>query len=195
MNPDVVKSTKIKIIDRALKLFKEKGSENVTVEDICKSLGITRSAFYYHFRSKEEIFDGYFLFPNLSVSENLVSILMSTNYLEQFYRIYDIYLDRVIELGYEVLGQVYKRNIDVEQNHFVPRNIEVWDVYVSLLKKAQENGQILNQMPPEQLADTAIYAGDGISYVWCSTKGSFDIKAEYRRILDAVFIIPDKDPR
>jgi AcrR family transcriptional regulator len=193
MNIKDEKSTKMKIIESALKLFKERGCANVTVNDICKSLGITRSAFYYHFKSKDEIFDGFFLFPNTYISENLVSILMSSNYLDQFYQIYDIYLESVIDKGYEVLGQVYKRNLDIEGNHLVPRKVEAWDVYVSLIKRAQESGQILNQMPAEQLVDAAIYAGDGISYIWCSAKGQFDIKSETRRIFNALFMVPDKD--
>lgn len=47
-----------KILDASLKLFIEKGYEETTVLDIIKNMGgMTRGAFYHHFKSKEEVFD------------------------------------------------------------------------------------------------------------------------------------------
>lgn len=47
-----------KILDAALKLFIEKGYEETTVLDIIGHMGgMTRGAFYHHFKSKEEVFD------------------------------------------------------------------------------------------------------------------------------------------
>lgn len=45
-----------KILDAALKLFIEKGYEETTVLDIIENMGgMTRGAFYHHFKSKEEV--------------------------------------------------------------------------------------------------------------------------------------------
>ena len=47
-----------KILDASLKLFLEKGFEQTTVLDIVDNLGgMTRGAFYHHFKSKEEVLD------------------------------------------------------------------------------------------------------------------------------------------
>lgn len=47
-----------KILDASLKLFLEKGYEETTVLDIIGQMGgLTRGAFYHHFKSKEEVFD------------------------------------------------------------------------------------------------------------------------------------------
>lgn len=47
-----------KILDASLKLFLEKGYEETTVLDIIGEMGgLTRGAFYHHFKSKEEVFD------------------------------------------------------------------------------------------------------------------------------------------
>lgn len=47
-----------KILDAALQLFIEKGYEETTVLDIINNMGgMTRGAFYHHFKSKEEVFD------------------------------------------------------------------------------------------------------------------------------------------
>lgn len=49
--------TEQKILDAALKLFTEKGYEQTTILDIVGEMGgLTRGAFYHHFKSKEEVF-------------------------------------------------------------------------------------------------------------------------------------------
>jgi len=47
--------SKEKIIDSAQELFHLKGYQNTSVDDILKSTGVTKSNFYYHFKSKEEL--------------------------------------------------------------------------------------------------------------------------------------------
>lgn len=47
-----------KILDAALQLFLEKGYEQTTILDIVGNMGgMTRGAFYHHFKSKEEVLD------------------------------------------------------------------------------------------------------------------------------------------
>lgn len=47
-----------KILDAALKLFLEKGYEQTSVLDIVNNLGgLTRGAFYHHFKTKEAVLD------------------------------------------------------------------------------------------------------------------------------------------
>jgi len=48
--------TREKILDVTLQLFKEKGYEKTTILEIVERLeGLTRGAFYHHFKSKEEV--------------------------------------------------------------------------------------------------------------------------------------------
>ena len=43
------------ILSAALDLIAQKGYESVTVHDICEKAGVSRSTFYNHFTSKEQI--------------------------------------------------------------------------------------------------------------------------------------------
>ena len=47
--------TKQMLYESATCQFKEKGFDNVTVEDICSAVGVTVGAFYYHFKCKEDL--------------------------------------------------------------------------------------------------------------------------------------------
>ena len=49
--------TRLKILDVALDLFKEKGIDSVKVTDICQAAGVSVGAFYHHFPSKESIIE------------------------------------------------------------------------------------------------------------------------------------------
>jgi len=58
-----------KILDASLKLFFEKGYEQTTVLDIVNNLGgLTRGAFYHHFKSKEEV-----LYAIFKKDDNLIN--------------------------------------------------------------------------------------------------------------------------
>lgn len=102
------------IIDRSISLFNEKGYENVTVEDITKSVGIAKGTFYNFFSSKAVIlllwFEMKFQQINIdqtnnserSVEENLqyfIKILLSTVKDEQ--SLFVSMLEEYIKLHYD----------------------------------------------------------------------------------------------
>ena len=48
--------TRIKIMDAAAKLFSRQGYNKASVDDICEEAGISKGAFYHHFKIKQELF-------------------------------------------------------------------------------------------------------------------------------------------
>ncbi len=48
--------TKRKIFEASMKLFAEKGYDATSVEEITATVGVAKGTLYYHFSSKEEIF-------------------------------------------------------------------------------------------------------------------------------------------
>lgn len=46
-----------KILDVSFRLFREKGYDHTTIQDITQELGMSKGAVYHHFKSKEEILD------------------------------------------------------------------------------------------------------------------------------------------
>ena len=51
-------NTKERILEEAIKLFKEYGYDNVTLMQICDAAKITKRTFYYHYRAKEQLIIG-----------------------------------------------------------------------------------------------------------------------------------------
>lgn len=48
--------TRTKIMESAIKLFSTNGFNKASVDDICEEAGISKGAFYHHFKSKQELF-------------------------------------------------------------------------------------------------------------------------------------------
>lgn len=180
--------TKERIIETALSLFRDKGTQNVSVRDICEAAGITRSAFYYHFKEKDEIFKDFYLIPDQFIQENLPSILSLKGFIEQFYAIYDIYYELTIKYGPDVLSQAYYCSMNKGAQTLSPKNIAAFPIYVSLLEQAQAVGEIANLSPAAQLAENAIYLGVGLSVAWCGKNGAFDVVAETHRAFDTLLM-------
>lgn len=43
------------LLDAALRIIREKGYNATTVDDLCAAAGVTKGAFFHHFRSKEDV--------------------------------------------------------------------------------------------------------------------------------------------
>ena len=48
---------KMAFLETALKLFNEKGYEKTTINDIIKTMGVSKGAFYHYFASKEDVIE------------------------------------------------------------------------------------------------------------------------------------------
>src|SRR5438477_870953 len=48
-------SAKEKVLDAALAVIRSKGYVATTVDDLCAHAGVTKGAFFHHFRSKEDL--------------------------------------------------------------------------------------------------------------------------------------------
>ena len=63
--------TRAKILEAALKLFSARGYNKASVDDICKEAGISKGAFYHHFKSKQALFlallDGWLQFVDNAI--------------------------------------------------------------------------------------------------------------------------------
>jgi AcrR family transcriptional regulator len=63
--------TRARIMEAAIKLFSTRGYNKASVDDICEEAGISKGAFYHHFKSKQALFlsllDGWLQFVDNAV--------------------------------------------------------------------------------------------------------------------------------
>ena len=65
--------TKRKIFETSMKLFAEKGYDATSIEEITATVGVAKGTLYYHFSSKEEIFN-FLIEEGIKLLQNSVDI-------------------------------------------------------------------------------------------------------------------------
>ena len=73
--------TKRKIFETSMKLFAEKGYEATSIEEITATVGVAKGTLYYHFSSKEEIFN-FLIAEGIKLLQNSIDI--KTEKLENY---------------------------------------------------------------------------------------------------------------
>lgn len=133
-----------KILDVSLKLFTEKGFEETTVLDIVDNLGgLTRGAFYHHFKSKEDVLNA--ISDKLFVDNNpfeIVAADASLNGLEKIRKVFYLQLEssEVQKVNTMALPLLQNPRILVE---FLESNQKVVSPSIQkLLEEGMEDGSI-----------------------------------------------------
>lgn len=179
-------ATKINIVEKAIALYQKHGVNHVTVQEICEACGITRSGFYYHFKSKDDVLNYYFLTSEIEINRHLLPLLTSESSYEQFNRIFHIYMQRTVQAGPEVFGEIIRQFLEKKNKMLSPEDIAMRDIYISLIEKAQERDEIGNMQPAEKLVELIVCLADGLAVTWCNKAGNFNYSKKLREMIDMV---------
>lgn len=178
--------TKQKIISVAYDLFIKNGYDNVTLNDICKACEITKTTFYYHLKSKEDIISHYYDSITQSLASMMFDVVSADNYWEQIIACFEAIILRSEYIGPDLDGQLLIMNIKENKGTY-DFNENLTKVIVALIEKAQKAGQIRNQSPAEQLYRASAYAYMGYETIWCIKKGSFDRLKHIRYAMENIY--------
>ena len=76
--------TKRKIFETSMKLFAEKGYDATSIEEITATVGVAKGTLYYHFSSKEEIFN-FLVEEGIKLLQNSIDIKTAKrdNYIDK----------------------------------------------------------------------------------------------------------------
>ena len=90
--------TKRKIFETSMKLFAEKGYDATSIEEITATVGVAKGTLYYHFSSKEEIFN-FLIEEGIKLLQNSVDIKTSkhNNYIDKIKAIVLIQIKIVVK--------------------------------------------------------------------------------------------------
>lgn len=138
--------TKRKIFEASLKLFSEKGYDATSIEEITATVGVAKGTLYYHFNSKEEIFN-FLIEEGMKLLKNSIEIKTSKcdNVLDKIKAITLIQLKAIKK--YEnlltiVMSQTWgneTRNVFCKQ-----KVIEYIDVIKEIVEEGIKNGDIVD---------------------------------------------------
>jgi AcrR family transcriptional regulator len=178
--------TKNRVRREAIRLFKEKGYRGTTLNDICQASALTKSAFYYHYASKDDLLSDYYRDITFINHEDMTRILAMDDAWEQMRLIYDIYLGHILEPGLEILSHFYVLKIQKQRDYFT-LDLDLKNLFIPLIDRAQNQGTIKNPASAEDLFETSNALIRGIILDWCIAKGDFDVMARIQGALSLLF--------
>ncbi len=182
-------TTKGAILSSAIGLFKKHGFSNVTINQICDEINVTKTAFYYYYKSKDELIFDFFSANNLIPNEELLSILSMPDYANQVLKIMEVYTMHIVQAGAEMTKELYRINLKNDGILSSLKKSPLGDTIKTLILHAQKAGQIKNTAPSEELGDTFCYLLNGICVVWAMSNGGFDILAESKKRFKNLLLI------
>jgi len=172
-----MKESKEHIIIVASRLFMQKSYKEVTMSEIVRETGLSKGAFYYHFKSKEELFSEVLTYFFLNVTE-LTYDKYTSQSLHQFY--HDVAKGINSLTGFYI--EKFKGSMEVGElsiNYFTlmfdaiklfpELRMKIIDLlknenrkWTEVIKIAREKGEIESVMSDEQLAKVFVSISDGV---------------------------------
>lgn len=141
--------TKRKIFETSMKLFAQKGYDATSIEEITATVGVAKGTLYYHFSSKEEIFN-FLVEEGMKLLKNSIDIKVSkvNNCIDKLRAIVLIQIKIIAK--YEdfmtiVLSQIWGN----EPRNIMCKNkvVEYIKTIEDILKDGMEKGEIINGDP------------------------------------------------
>jgi AcrR family transcriptional regulator len=170
--------TRQKLVDAALELFFERGYDNVTVDDICGKAGVSKGAFYGHFKSKDQAVVEEFLKVDDYYQEMLPQILQEKTYVDKGIAFVRLALRYIASQGEMVMKIAYSSQISPgrKASPIAYGDRMLYRVVESLVKEAQEAGEVRQDLDSAEIAQVIIRSIRGIVYEWCLQDGGFDLE-------------------
>ncbi len=179
--------TKRKIFETSMKLFAEKGYDATSIEEITATVGVAKGTLYYHFSSKEEIFN-FLVEEGIKLLQNSIDIKTSklSNYIDKIKAI--VLIEIKIVLKYEdiitiLLSQFYGKEA---RNQKCQKHIyEYISKIEEIVKEGIEQEQI-KQGDPKAIA-SEIYGLICSSLVYkLRNQENFDVMKLYKEFENTV---------
>lgn len=161
----------------ALQLFTQKGFENVTIAEICEKAKCSTSTFYYQFGTKDNLLDSYTKVNSVIDQSILSSLLVLSSAWAKLWRIHETFVDSHTRLGASLYKRIFCKYILSDENWSESEGIaESTELIIPLIMQGQEQGEIRNHTPAEELAKSVTIHMIGTTIMWCADNGSYDLK-------------------
>ncbi len=147
--------TRAQLIQRALELFERKGYPRTTVKDIVDAAGLTKGAFYHHFRSKEEVLEiihNDYVDAQVEMCEKIIG-----QYTDPREQIAQIARNTIIGLGeYRAHVSVYLQDrrflTGVRRDNVTLRRNQVDRIFTGIVERGISSGAFRNDVDPKLVA-------------------------------------------
>lgn len=179
-------NTKEKIRECALELFKEQGYDNVTIVQICKSAGVTKRTFYYHYESKDELLYGLTDYIGEQAEQLLDSLVSQQTNVGMLWELMSVYCIHSEKYGPKIIARLYIHILQGGTSEDFPYSTYLYKTVVRTIQNAQLAGEIHNKSTPEEIAFTLYHAFRSVMFTWAAASDRFDLEGNFRKVFDVI---------
>ena len=164
--------------DAAIKLFFEKGYDEVTIDDICAAVGVTKGAFYSHFKSKfDVVVEMVLILDEYYRTELLPQVAELDSGLEKILTFVRLLIGHMKKLGKDAIRTVYYLQIgSTEITGIMTDRRVLYKIIQQLVVEAQDSGDLRDDLSSNELTGIIMYNVRGILYSWGLSTSKFDIE-------------------
>ncbi len=181
--------TRQKIFETSLHLFNKHGYENVTVDEICKKLGLSKGAFYTHFKSKDQIILEDFIHLN-SYYEEIYREISTVEYgLGKLFLFQQKAMEQLEKIGYKAVKLVYhvETHPEKKKSFLISKKHNLYKITEELIREAQEKGQVRGDKSAAAITETLLQIYRGILLDWCLNNGTYSISGAIGQALPLIY--------
>jgi AcrR family transcriptional regulator len=174
--------TKTKLMDAALALFKERGFDSVTIDEITQTAGVAKGTFYTYFATKSDIvvdsfwaIDAYY---ESYASKNLQRYKKASDKLVAFTRAQMKYVRDVV--GNASLKILYANQaVQPGSDKMITNRQRRWHAIVrDIIQAGQAAGEFRTDLDADRLAQLVNRSARGVFLDWCVQDAAFDLVKE-----------------
>lgn len=175
--------TKRKIFETAMQLFADKGYEATSIEEITATVGVAKGTLYYHFSSKEEIFN-FLVEEGMKLLKNSIQIKTDkvSSYIDKIRAIILIQIKVIVK--YEslitiIISQMWgKEERNKRSRQYV---FEYLNIVEKIVREGIEKGEIIDR-DPEVIASEIFSLTSSCLIYKLKTEKNLDIQSMYKEI-------------
>ena len=164
-----MKITREEISDTAVKLFLDKGYNNVTIQDICNELNITKPTLYKYISNKEDLILDLYDSTIDHLVKDTYKLVDSDSHYQQLLIVFSTLIKDTKKYGYDLFSQMFIANLKENRNSFAMRE-SLTKLCIIIIKKAQKNKEIHNLSNPEFIYQALAHTFTGHEALWCIKK-------------------------
>ena len=183
------RETRRKIFETSLALFKKRGYENVTIDDICETIGVSKGAFYSHFKSKDQVILENFISLNEYYEDVFREVSDKNNCLEKLYLFQRRAMGNIEKIGYEAVKLVYhvETATQKKKSFLVSKKHSLYRIIVALITDGQKSGEIRADKSADEIASMLVQWYRGVILDWCLFNGTYDLVKASDEIIPFIY--------
>lgn len=151
---DSARKFKEEVAEAAISLFKRNGYNNVTVNEICKECGISRSVFYSSFNGKRSILEYMVEKPQHNDDASFMKFAHADNDFERIWQLFDRFIAIAYDFGPELTSTLFIMQFESPEGIRAAVHA-LDDLFATLATNCAKSGIIDSKEPPDLLSRIA----------------------------------------